>query len=310
LVANKDLLFYRQGEEYLPQTIRDTFSVLFGVAQIGDIEAEANRRAAQRELSIAKKELKAAEESESALDSRRIALLAEARFAGISVAATSTELAGDNDLFNSLRQVLAWRPSSVPYLERDRSLASKPRRLSLRGEGRRLQDQIAAAQRYSAGASEFELEANEQRSRLESINALPRKANGAWQWPFLKEADARMDSIAEALLQELKSLDRDLENVTGTRPRLEEHLASLTRQASEVSEQVRQVETELSAAILSEERATAQEDANTRAARVQGRISFFLDSAETSDTVPELRLKVERLKTKVGPLDQSWWFGR
>ncbi|AKJ30637.1 DUF3732 domain-containing protein [Caldimonas brevitalea] len=299
LVASKDLLFYRQGEEHLPQTIRDTFAVLFGVSKVGDIEAEAYRRAAQRELRIAQKELRAAEESEDALDTRGIGLLAEARTVGIPFSNVPAGGASESDLINSLRQVLAWRPGPTPLLGDGELSRLQARRVKLRAERRRLQDQIVAAQRYTNGVSDFEKEAQEQRSRLESIKALPRDANGAWQWPFLSESDARMEGIAELLLQELKSLDSDLANVGGTRPRLEEHLASLTKRASEVSEAIREVEADLAAAVLAEEKASAQEDANTQAARVQGRVSFFLDSIKPSDSLAALKLKVDRLEAKV-----------
>lgn len=83
LVASKDLLFYRQSEEHLPQAIRDTFAVLFGISQLADMETEANRRATQRELRIATKELRSAEEAEDALDTKGVGLLAEARAVGI-----------------------------------------------------------------------------------------------------------------------------------------------------------------------------------------------------------------------------------
>jgi len=300
LVASKDLLLYRQGEEYLPQTIRDTFAVLFGVSQAGQIEAEANRRAAQRELRIAQKELRAAEDAESALDARGVGLLVEAQAAGISISTPSTTNVGESTLLSSLRQVLTWKPGTA-HLQEDDALVPnlQARRFALRTERRRLRDQIVAAQRYARGATAFESEAQEQLSRLESINALPRTATGTWQWPFLKESDARMDGIAEALLHELEGLASDLAHVTRARPRLETHLASLTERASEVAERVKQVEVELTATIMSEEKSAAQEDANIRAARVQGRVSFYLDSIQTSETLAALGQRVDQLNGKV-----------
>jgi hypothetical protein len=299
LVANKDLLFYRQAEEWMPATIRDTFAVLFGVSHAGQVEADANRSAAQRELRIAQKELRAAEDAEDALDTRGISLLAEARAAGIVFQEDPVPRDGDTQMVSRLRQVLTWRPGTR-LVQSDGSVANlQTQRVALRSERRQLSDQIVAARRYSAGASGFEVEANEQRSRLESIKALPHDPDGKWQWPFLNESDARMEGVAEALLGELRSLDGDLAQVMGTRPRLDEHLATLTSRAAEVAERVRSVETTLTATILADEKAAAQEDGNTRAARVQGRVSFYLDGLETSNTVPALRQSVSRLQAKL-----------
>jgi phage shock protein A len=72
-----------------------------------------------------------------------------------------------------------------------------------------------------------------------------------------------MDGIAQALLTELSNLDKDLEKVGGARPRLDEHLADLTDKATRLRKEICEIEVELNAAVLSEERAAAQEDANT-----------------------------------------------
>lgn len=307
LVASKELLFYRQSEEHLPQAIRDTFAVLFRISNVGDMEAEANRRATQRELKIALRELRAAEESETALDTKGIGLLAEARSVGIPFGNSpgdnvSASDSTDNNIVSSLREVLAWRPNSVPLATNSEMGKLQSRRLSLRMERRNVQDQIAAAQRYAKGATAFETEAREQVSRLGSIHALPRDSSGVWQWPFLSETDAAMDGVAQALIKELSTLEKDLESVIGVRPRLDAHLAALTEKSSSLAAAIREVEIDLNAAVLAEEKAVAQEDANTQAARVQGRISFYLDSLKPSDSINTLKLKVERLQAKLNAL--------
>lgn len=310
LVASKELLFYRQAEEHLPQTIRDTFAVLFGISNVGDMETEASRRTAQRELKIAQKELKLAQEAEDALDTRGLGLLAEARTVGIPFsnapdsAAPSADGA-ENDLVASLREVLTWRPGQIPLLAESDMAKLQTRRSNLRTERRQVLDQIASAQRYVKGASDFQTEAQEQRSRLESINALPRASNGVWQWPFLKEADARMDGITQSLLAELSSLDSELQHVGGARPRLDEHLAALTDRAGQLKEAIREVEIDLNAAVFAEEKAVAQEDSNALALKIQGRVSFYLDSLNPSDTISDLKFKVDRLQAKLDQLNQK-----
>lgn len=307
LVASKDLLFYRQSEEHLPQAIRDTFAVLFGISQLADMETEANRRATQRELRIAAKELLSAEEAEDALDTKGVGLLAEARAVGIpfgsAPAADVPEgTAPASDLVASLRQVLSWRPGSTPLMANSEMAKLQARRLSLRMQRNEVQGEIAATQRYVKGASEFESEVQEQRARLESINALPRSADGAWQWPFLREEDARMDGIAQVLLGELSSLSQELQTVGGARPRLDMRLATLTEKSSNLAAEIRQVEQSINSAVLIEERAAALADASVQATRVQGRVSFYLESLQPSDAINTLKLKVRRLQAKLDQL--------
>lgn len=309
LVANKDLLFYRQSEEHLPQAIRDTFAVLFGISQLADMETEANRRATQRELRIATKELHSAEEAEDALDTKGVGLLAEARAAGIPFGSTpaadvpeSTEPA--SDLVASLRQVLGWRPGSTPLMANSEMAKLQAGLLSLRMQRNDVQGEIAATQRYVKGTSEFESEVHEQQARLESINALPRSPDGAWQWPFLREEDACMDGIAQALLDELTSLSQELQTVGGARPRLDQRLATLTEKSCNLATEIRLLEQSINAAVLIEEKAAALEDANAQAIRVQGRVSFYLESLQPSDAINTLKLKVQRLQAKLDQLIQ------
>jgi chromosome segregation ATPase len=176
------------------------------------------------------------------------------------------------------------------------------RLLSLRMQRNDVQGEIAATQRYVKGASDFESEVQEQRARLESINALPRSADGAWQWPFLREEDARMDGIAQALLGELSSLSQELQTVGGARPRLDQRLATLTEKACSLAAEIRNVEQTINAAVLVEEKAAAMEDANTQASRVQGRVSFYLESLQPSEAINILKLKVQRLQAKLDQL--------
>lgn len=307
LVASKELLFYRQAEEHLPQSIRDTFAVLFRISNVSSMEAEATRRSTQRELKIAQRELRAAQDMEETLDARGLGLLAEARTAGIPFSNsadnnTLSERNAESELFASLREVLTWRPSQILLLADSEMAKLQARRSKLRVERRQVQEKIANVQRYVKGASDFQTEVQEQRSRLESIKALPRSPSGVWQWPFLSEADARMEGVAQALLGELAGLDKDLENVGGARPRLDEHLAELTDQTSRLREDIRRIEIDLNAAVLAEEKAATQEDANTQAAKIQGRISFYLESHTPSNTIITLKLKVERLQARLDQL--------
>ena len=307
LVASKDLLFYRQSEEHLPQAIRDTFAVLFEISQLADMETEANRRATQRELRIAIKDLRFNEEAEDALDTRGVGLLAEARAVGIPFGSAPAEdvpedAAPGGDLVASLRQVLSWRSGSTALMASSEMAELQERRLSLRMQRNDVQGDISATQRYVKGASEFESEVHEQRARLESINALPRSADGAWQWPFLREEDARMDGIARALLGELSRLSQELQAVGGARPRLDHRLATLTEKSSKLGADIRQVELSINAAVLIEEKAAALEDANVQASKVQGRVSFYLESLQPNGAINTLRLKVQRLQARLDQL--------
>jgi hypothetical protein len=82
-------------------------------------------------------------------------------------------------------------------------------------------------------------------------------------------------------------------------------LAALTDRASQLKEAIRQIEIDLNAAVLTDEKAAVQEDANAQALRVQGRVSFYLDSLNASNKISTMKLKVTRLQAKLDQLNQQ-----
>src|SRR5690606_32753740 len=58
LVTNKDQLLYRQNESYQPQTIKDSFPIIFGGVDDEQIAKERRLRDLERELKILNKKVK------------------------------------------------------------------------------------------------------------------------------------------------------------------------------------------------------------------------------------------------------------
>ena len=112
LVANKDQLFYRQNEQYQPQTIRDTLPILLGVSSNDRYELEGKLRLAQRDLRISAKFLEEARQAIDTSEQKGLNLLSEARSVGIVPAIAQS---ADNEaVLGMLRGALNWKPQSIP----------------------------------------------------------------------------------------------------------------------------------------------------------------------------------------------------
>ena len=83
MVANKEQLFYRQNEQYQPQTIRDTLPILLGVSSRDRYELESRLRIAQRDLKISNKKLYLARTAIDTSHEKAISLYSEAKAVGI-----------------------------------------------------------------------------------------------------------------------------------------------------------------------------------------------------------------------------------
>jgi len=304
LVANKDQLFYRQNENQMPQTIKDTLPILLGVASDDRFELESRLRAARRELKLQEKLLSETAEFGRQLNTRGIGLLSEARQVGIlppDRTPSSTE-----EILQLLKVAAAWTPAALPDEDAGRISGLEEELSALRGERKSLVQNVEAAKLFSEKEDGFSREAAEQRDRLESINALPRNTRtGEWLWPFA-EANLGMDSpIADALLAELRSLETEMEKVTGERPRLQSYRREVEEKLAETSRLIRAKEEELSAAIAADEAIAEMGSRNNAAAKTVGRISLFLETYRPETDLEEMEKRKRALQRRVEALEQE-----
>ncbi|HUV79451.1 MAG TPA: DUF3732 domain-containing protein [Candidatus Bathyarchaeia archaeon] len=111
--------------------------------------------------------------------------------------------------------------------------------------------------------------------------------------------------IAEALLNELNSLENEMKTVIGSRPRLEAYISELTASLDSVKQDIRKREIELSASIAADEEIKEMKTRQSAAARVVGRISYFLEGARSEDETSALEAEQERLEQLIGELKQK-----
>ena len=306
LVANKDQLFYRQNEAYQPQAIRDTLPILLGISSGERYELETKLRAAQRELKLKAKLLEQAREAIDTSHQRGIGLLSEAKAVGIIGSAKAQ--VGADEVIDALRVAVQWKPAPMPDDDGNRISLLENELAQLRKERREVQSRIDATRQFANKAGGFEIEAAEQKDRLESIRAFPKNPQtGEWQWPF-SEKNIGLDlPIAQVLLNELATLDAEMNIVAGQRPKLEAYLAELDGKVQEVVAAIKNKEVELSAAIAANEVMVQVGARNNAAARVVGRISLFLEGLVPNTELAlreaehrRLKFKAEELQRKIG----------
>lgn len=179
LIANKDQLFYRQNEQYQPQTIRDTLPILLGVSSHDRYELESRLRTVQRDLRINSKQLVQAREAVDTSHEQAIILFSEARTVGVI-----GNIDGNPDadgIIDILRSALSWTPEMVPDDDGNRISLLEEELSQLRRDRRGVQTRIDAARQFAKRAGGYESEAAEQIDRLATIKALPRNPDsGEW----------------------------------------------------------------------------------------------------------------------------------
>ena len=238
IVANKDQLLYRQNEQYQPQTIRNTLPILLGISSDERYQLEARLRIARRELRINTKLLNEASDFIDTSHEKAISLLSEAQAVGV-VRLLSPVQKGD-DIVQILREALKWKPETIPEEYSGRISAIESSLSELRENRQQLETKLEIARQFSLKAEGYASEADEQRDRLSSIKALPKNPRtGEWQWPFSEHNLGMSTPIAEALLNELRSLDEEIRMVYGDRPKLEAYMLEQKEAIHLLAEQIR-----------------------------------------------------------------------
>ena len=304
IVANKNLLFYRQGEDYQPQTIRDTLPILLGVSSSQRYELETKLKVAQRDLRVALKQLESARETRDSIEVRGIGLLSEARTVGLI---RQTVVNDEASVVALLREAMKWTPESLTSDDSVRIPRLESERSELRKSRRELQGRIDAARRFTTTSLGFETEASEQHARLMSIGALPKSTvDDEWQWPFSPSQLGMEMPIARVLLAEVESLDVEMAAVAGERPQLAAYLTELEGAAARLAETITSKEIELQTAISANEVAAQIDSRNSLAARVIGRISYYLEELKPDEELVTMEQDIARLRRKVETLtDQA-----
>ncbi|MGF6489649.1 DUF3732 domain-containing protein [Pseudomonas frederiksbergensis] len=304
LVANKDQLFYRQNEQFQPQAIRDTLPILLGVSTNERFEHEAKLRIAKRDLRLQAKLLSEAQQTLDTFQLKAISLYSEAKAVGII--STNATPSGENGLIMALREAAQWIPLKRVVDDGDRVTKLEAELANLRKTRREIKSRIDAGKQFEKRAGGFSNEASQHIDRLASIKSLPKNvATGEWQWPFC-ESNLAMDTpIAASLLQELASLEEEMNVVAGQRPKLQAYLTTEEESHQKISDQIAEKDAELSAAIAANVALASAEARTTAAAVVVGRISWFLEQLIPDADLSNLRAEHQRRELRVKDLESA-----
>lgn len=304
LIANKEQLFYRQNEPFMSQTIKDTLPILLGIVPDDRLENELKLRAARRDLKIAQKQRSEAQQFSEELSVRAIGLMSEAKQVGIlSLGPTPT---ASKEALETLTAITQWKPTAIPEEDMHIIAALEDEIAIIRKERTAANETLRATNLFAEKETGFTNEAQEQKSRLESIKALPKHPEtGEWQWPFAPVNLGLDMPIGEALLRELESLDRELDSVVGERPHLEEYTQKLQNDIDDISQNLRSKNEELASAIAANTVIAEMGNRNAAAARVVGRVSLFLETYSPDDDLAGLRKNIEDLEAQVVQLEKA-----
>jgi hypothetical protein len=181
-LGDKNQLFHRQAEEFMPQMIRDTLPYFIGAVPEDRVGLEQQLRIATRELALAERALREVADIEGQGFTKAIALVTEAREAGVIEDGPPPQNLAEALI--ALRAAGQWRPTNAPSAPTDQLASLQATREQLNAQYQSLTDQVRAVEDFAAASDGYTDEAQQQVVRLQTIGLISSNSEGSQQCPL------------------------------------------------------------------------------------------------------------------------------
>lgn len=303
-IDQRDVLFHRQSQPFMKQTIKDTLPYLLGAVREDQLALEQELIRAKRDLNSAKRELKEAQQIRGQGVSKAISLLAEARQADMLDSETS--FSDEGEMVTTLQRLSQWTPESFlppgsnTLAQMQDELAETRQRWSANAEA------LQAAKRFAQEADGYVSEVAEQDLRLQSIGLFDEiDAQHAEVCPVCSQHLTVPLPTTAAIRRSLEQLRDNLQVTTRERPRLREYIDSLETEKEHIRQRLRELNVALNGAMREQDMALRLRDTNIRRAQVVGRISLWLENSADNSDMQALEEHVARAQSKVDLLENQ-----
>lgn len=308
-IDNRDRLFHRQGDQFIPQAIKDTLPYF-----IGAVDEQHFLR--QHELDLAREalrelELRAQRErQERNVDVGRMRrLVADGKRVGLIMsdyepvetegALVVLDRAARTDL-----QFNVGLPDFGDAINRLRG-----EQATLRASLEVVSEELRASRLMLSEQSAYTREGNEQRSRLSSIGLFKQESDGL-HCPVCDSALTVPTPNVLKIADSLREISEQLSAVEVEQPHLQSHIEGLEQRRGRLERDLVESQGALNSLIADDERARAQQNTLVDQARVIGRIAAFLDAlrptsneADLAPLIDSARRRVEALENEVNADD-------
>jgi len=302
LVANRDMLFYRQAEPFLPQAMKDTLPYLLGAIDEDRVMRLRELRELRQKIRMLERDVVEAEASAGGGTALGQALLAEASQVGLISTIPNVRTA--KEIRDHLSSLTDWTPTSLPEAGVQRAGGLREEIQVLRRELRAAGEAIEAARSAAGYATSYQEEIVHQNARLKSIEVFKDQGD-SYLCPFCgTKPDMAPPAVAE-LNERLTSLSRQLASVAQERPRLDEYMGRLSGGSVAMRQRLSEKQRELAVVEAADAQAEAIADRNSAIARTVGRISLYLESQPEHDNVAALKRDLNAAKSRAVMLEKQ-----
>ena len=303
-IDDQKFLFHRQGEPFIPQSIKDYLPFFLGAIDDEYIQAKNDLRLSKRQLKIIESKIAQFERIRGESFSRAHALINEAKDAGLLQSEVTLPESWD-EIGLLIKEALDTPPEfSAVASSGDKLSALYDQQEQIRQEFREVSDRLRALKDLKNSSTGFSVEVFEQRSRMASIGVFK---DGKSHTCPLCSADLSSSIPSVDLINEsLSELSAQLEAVNNDTPHLDGLITETEEKIQTIKNRLEDVRTSIASIQNTNQQLSRIRDENARRAIVQGRLSLYQENLPGSvDDLGDERKHVETLSLQIKDMEKG-----
>lgn len=282
-IANRELLFHRQGEDGIKGAIQATLPYFLGAVPRDRALLRQRLIAARRALRAAEVELRRAESADEQLEVAVQALLVESRAVGLI---EGDDPVGAEAAIEELRAVVRAEVSDQSFDDREQTERTElvRRREELRRDLRQAGEERAILEGLQSDEADYDGTVGRQTARLRSLELLGDGGGSTGDCPVCGSALADEDPSVDELRQAAIELQSQVGTYSVAQPRRTQALSDVALRATDLRNELRGVDEAVNSIDDADRTIDSSRRFAERQAFLQGRIRQFLDFSESSES--------------------------
>lgn len=302
-VANKKVLFHRQDEAHLAQSIKDTFPYFLGAISHERLEKietlRENKRALKKKESILEQHNNVASQGTT----RALQLLSEASDVGLIGRDVVSQDLSLNQCLHLLNDVSNWLPDEEVLDSHDDLSILQSMLMEAKQEQVEFKEKIAKTRLFEKHHSGHLDNVIERKARLKPIELFD--SSKGLECPVCGNCDDKGVELINSLHNSLEGVQSEIRAITQSSPKLKGYISKLASKENEIQILIDDLQLKIRAILSRRKESVLLKEKNAYISKILGRISLFLESVEEIAPSSELASEIEELKHKIATLNKE-----
>ncbi|XOZ32236.1 DUF3732 domain-containing protein [Halomonadaceae bacterium KBTZ08] len=300
ILMSESALVHGMDDKQKAEDIQKTIQYFLRIVDEDTLAIENQIRQLTHALEVTERRERAAQETTADSNNDAKRLLHEAEQVGVVSAGTSNT----DDPIAELRSVLEWTPTDVPVVgENELTQAYRDQEEAIE-RIRNLERQRRAAKRFVQESLDYSSTIAQQEKRLSVVELLNEDSLGS-SCPVCGSTIDDTDDTVSAVRNAYKRLQEQGEAGRRRAPQLERVLDDINENIDSARESKREIDQRLEQLVAESDSAQRIRSYNERAARIVGRVSYFIDSYDRGERTKE-EGKSSGLAKQLEDLKATW----